>query len=205
MWLYRNGDRTNAPGVGGWVDGGQTTGSPLDKQQMHILFVCQANRCRSAMAEAMARKLAAERDFPAGITFRSAGLWTQPGWDALPEAKALGATYGADMEGHETTPFGFEVASRADYVVTMTRSQKAEVLLRLPSLRSSTYTLAEFAREITGRAPRWRDVQDPVGGSRQDYEQCARALHDVLVAILDVLSGKVEPQRGLLQGIFGRR
>lgn len=171
---------------------------------MQILFVCQANMCRSALAEAFGKKLAAERELPEPVSFRSAGLMTADGYSALPEAVEAARRYGVELEVHETTPFMLSVADGADYIVAMTRAQKQEIIRRLPVLRLRTFTLAEFVKEFTGRRPSFRDVEDPVGGPPAHFERCARQIHTALSAALDAMAGMEPRRRTLLDRLLGR-
>jgi protein-tyrosine-phosphatase len=171
---------------------------------MHILFVCRANMCRSAIAEAICRKMAGERDLPEVITVASCGLNAEEGAEAIPEAVAAAAEFGGDLSNHQATPFMLGVVDRADYIVTMTRSQKREVLWRLPMLSARTFTLAEFVHEQTGRWPRWRDIADPTGGPREGYRKCACLLFNALTDVFDSFIGPLPPPRGFLARLFGR-
>ncbi|MBI3946456.1 MAG: low molecular weight protein arginine phosphatase [Armatimonadetes bacterium] len=169
---------------------------------MRILFICQANMCRSPMAEALARKLAAEQGLGDRVQFRSAGLWAADGLEAVDEAVTIAEEYGADLRAHHTTPFCLQVAHWADYIIAMTRGQKADIVRRLPILRTRVYTLAEWVREVTGRKPRWRDVEDPVGGTEERFRKCAALLHQALSDVLSVLAGATPRRRGVLMRLF---
>jgi len=172
---------------------------------MHVLFVCHANMCRSALAEGLAKKLAEERSLPEKILFRSSGLAAEPGRGAMPQAIKVAAQYGVDLTTHQTTPLTFGVADWADYMVAATRNQKRELIARLPVLRPRIYTFAEFVGEMTGRRPRWRDILDPVGGSEHDYQRCARLIYESLVSVFDALSGVQPRERSFLERLFRSR
>lgn len=154
------------------------------------------------MAEALARKLAADRGLSERIQFRSAGLWAAEGLEAIDEAVTVAEEYGADLMEHHTEPFRLELAHWADYVIAMTRAQKADILKRLPILRPRVFTFAEWVHEITGRRPRWRDVEDPVGGTAERFRQCAELLHQALSEVMDVLAGRKPRRRGILKRLF---
>jgi len=169
---------------------------------MHVLFVCHANMCRSALAEGMAKKLADERSLPEKILFRSSGLAAEPGRGAMPQAIEVAAQYGVDLRAHQTTPLTLGIADWADYMVASTRAQKRELVARLPVLRPRIYTFSEFVGEMTGRRPRWRDILDPVGGSDRDYQRCARLIYDSLVSIFDALSGEQPRKHSFLDRLL---
>jgi len=172
---------------------------------MQVLFICQANQCRSALAEGFARKLAGERSPLEPVAFRSCGLMAIAGRGALPQAVRAAAAYGVDLASHEATPFGLDLADWADYLVAMTRAQKRELLMFAPMLRPRAYTLAEFAQETTGRRPAWRDVSDPVGRTDAHFRRCALRIHDALVPVMDALSGIEAPRPGILECLLRPR
>ncbi|MDH7568976.1 MAG: hypothetical protein QHJ73_05260 [Armatimonadota bacterium] len=171
---------------------------------MRVLFVCQANMCRSPLAEALGRRIASERGV-VQIHFRSCGLYAAEGMGAVPQVIEIAERLGADLSAHQSRPFSMQLGHWADYIVAMTRSQKEEVLRRLPVLRRRTFTFAEWVYHVTGTRPRWRDVVDPVGGPPEGFEKCAALLYDALSNVMDVVSGEVprrEP-RGLAR-LFAR-
>ncbi|MBI1826203.1 MAG: threonylcarbamoyl-AMP synthase [Planctomycetes bacterium] len=143
--------------------------SMLERLSMlRILFVCTGNTCRSPMAQEMARKMVADRigcstdDLPArGILVNSAG--TSGGFGGAAEhAVEVMARRGLSLADHFSTNLTVEMIQQADYIFTMTRSQRDAVLQSVPSAQNRVHTL--FVDE---------DVRDPVGGTLDEYEHCA--------------------------------
>jgi protein-tyrosine phosphatase len=99
-----------------------------------ILFVCTGNTCRSAMAEALAKKLLADRleclpeELPArGYWILSAGVSAFGGGAAMPESIEVASEFGADLREHRSRPVNPQLLAAADDVIAMTRSH-AQIL-----------------------------------------------------------------------------
>lgn len=149
-----------------------------------FLFVCTGNTCRSPMAEALFRRLVAERIGVSeeelaekGFVAVSAGLSAYPGSAPSPEAVEVLKLQGIDLSGHESRPLTPRLLSQADYVFTMTKSHRDTILWEYPEL---SHQVALLSRED-------QDISDPIGGTFEDYSRCAEDIALHLRAILDEL------------------
>jgi len=145
------------------------------------LFVCTGNTCRSPMAEALFRKLVAdklgcseEELTEKGFVSVSAGLAAYPGSGPSPEAVEVLKLQGIDLSPHESQPLTPRLLSQADYVFTMTKSHRDTILWEYPEL---SHQVSLLSRED-------RDVADPIGGTFEDYALCADEIATNLRAIL---------------------
>jgi len=149
-----------------------------------VLFVCTGNTCRSPMAEALFRRLVADRlGCPPeeiqqhGVVVASAGLAAWAGGPASPAAADVVAEAGGDLTGHESQPLTESLVRQADVILTMTASHRAAILAQFP----------EAGGRVSLLSPDRRDVIDPIGGSLETYRACGRQIREHLLARLDTL------------------
>ncbi|MFC5403566.1 low molecular weight protein arginine phosphatase [Cohnella soli] len=107
-----------------------------------ILIVCTGNTCRSPMAEALMKDLAARGGKP--IEVRSAGVSTVDGLPISPHAAtALRKRNLALPEG--STLLKADDVLWASLILTMTAGHKRAILERFPQALGKTFTLKEYA------------------------------------------------------------
>ena len=142
---------------------------------VNVLMVCTGNTCRSPMAEALFRKLAAERLAvrvdeleDRGVQVRSAGTFGGSGAGASPEAVEVMRRYGLDISGHRSQALTADLVRQADHVLTMTTSHLRTVVQMVPE--------AERYCRVIGD----HDVADPIGQSVETYARCAAEIESAL-------------------------
>lgn len=148
--------------------------------KLRILLVCTGNTCRSPMAEGVAGKILAARLgcgvgelAGRGVEVRSAGTSGGGGGGASPHAVTVMARRGIDLSGHASKALTADMVHEADLIFTMTRSHRDRVLGLVPLAQERVFLLLGD-----------RDVQDPIGGSEEEYEQCAKAIEEGLTVRL---------------------
>jgi protein-tyrosine-phosphatase len=139
---------------------------------MKIMFVCTANTCRSAMAEAIFKKMTNHEVYSCGTHARTGQHVAQNTLDVC-------ANYGIDMSKHESTNFRQSNIAEMDLVLTATETHKQ--ILKGYYKELDIYTIKEYAKEYP------YDINDPVGGTLVAYDACFNEIYDVLEKIKLIL------------------
>jgi protein-tyrosine-phosphatase/tRNA A37 threonylcarbamoyladenosine synthetase subunit TsaC/SUA5/YrdC len=154
--------------------GGLSDESLDELMPCRVLFVCTGNTCRSPMAEALMKRLLADRLGcrseelrPRGFLVQSAGLAAMMGGEAAPDAVGVVRAFGADLAGHLSRRLTLEQLMLADHVFAMTESH-------LWALESVDVPGLPTPRLLS---PDGDDVPDPIGAAPEVYRACA---HEIL-------------------------
>jgi L-threonylcarbamoyladenylate synthase len=146
-----------------------------------VVFVCTGNTCRSPLAEGLCKKMLAERlgcaadDLPKrGFYVLSAGLAAMMGGAAAIEAVEVGRGFGADLSWHQSRPLTEDLAAQADFLVAMTRGHLMALTDHYPRLGSRPRLLS----------PQGDDLADPIGASREVYQECAEQIRRCLEPLI---------------------
>jgi protein-tyrosine phosphatase len=141
-----------------------------------ILLVCTGNTCRSPMAEALCRKMIADRlgcdpseVGDRGVMIMSAGISAMMGARPTPEAVSVLSKLGLQLADHESQPLTSQLVQHADLIWTMTRSHRQAIVSQWPEASSRTSVLGDEM-----------DIADPIGGPVEYYEKCAEQIQAAL-------------------------
>jgi protein-tyrosine-phosphatase len=120
-----------------------------------VLFVCNGNTCRSAIAAALFTDLTG-----GGWVIESAGLHAVRGSPASPGAIWAMNTAGLDVSLHRSKRLEDTALDLFPLILVMTAENRRELLSQFPRLSGRVYLLAEMAGEC-------EDINDPY---EEDFE-----------------------------------
>ncbi|MGV0724050.1 low molecular weight phosphatase family protein [Mycolicibacterium elephantis] len=168
---------------------------------LHILFICTGNICRSPMAERLAIAYAAHRALPS-FTASSAGVRAVVGQPIHPVTSRVLQRLGGDPSDFEARQLTPRIASSADLILTMTRAQRDAVLELAPRQLSRTFTLSGAARlvadfdarnvdDLAALRPQLRtsellDIADPIGRTEEFHATVGSQIAELLPPILNL-------------------
>lgn len=188
-------------------------------EPFRLLFVCTANRCRSPMAEYLARQSLARRQIDAVVV--SAGRMGGR-FAASNGAVAAMSKRGLDLRGHTSAAVDPDTLAHADLILVMERAHLADVYQARSDSVTHSFTLGEFpdlletaatesvqagvdpiqrARQRIALANDARDpnrilidddstdVSDPMGRWNVHYRRTANQLERLIESTLDGLFG----------------
>lgn len=118
------------------------TSRPTQESPVKVLTVCTGNICRSPLAELI---LSSRFEGDSRFDVSSAGLMAVVGSPMDKHAAQQLRAHGGDSTGHRGTQLSEELVATANLILTMTRSQRDEVIRRYPRAMKRTFTLTEFA------------------------------------------------------------
>jgi len=135
-----------------------------------ILFICDANTCRSPMSEAMLKKMLADSKGKTDeVKITSAGISpnARDGSDMTFDARWLLKEEGIHVETFRSRDLKRhrELLEEADLVLTMSQEQKKRVHQLAEANGKEICTLKEFVGEAG-------DIADPFGRGEEVYDQC---------------------------------
>jgi protein-tyrosine-phosphatase len=147
---------------------------------MRILFVCTGNTCRSALAEALARKVIIERGL-SDVDVQSAGT---SAWDSAPAsdgALLVGMERGLDLSQHRAQMLTRELVEASDLILAMGPHH----LERIEALGGGgrAYLITEYASYGSNVRP----VTDPIGAELDVYRATADELEQEVRRAFDRL------------------
>jgi protein-tyrosine phosphatase len=149
---------------------------------MKIMFICTGNICRSAMSEAMLKKMVKEQN--KNIEIYSCGTYADNGDVATNEAIQTMQRYNVDLTNHRATNITKSKIKEMDLILCATLNHKNMVIKMFPELAPKTFTMKEYA----GYPQNDLDISDPWGYGINVYEECAKEISDCLNVIIDKIN-----------------
>ena len=153
---------------------------------MKIMFICTGNICRSAMAEAMLKKMLKDRNIE-NIEVCSSGIYADTG--DIPTQIAIDVmreNYGIDLSSHRATNIKESQIEKMNLILCATLSHKMAVVQFYPELKDKVFTMKEYAG-LTFEGMNF-DISDPWGYDKKVYENCAKEIQQCLETIIEKIA-----------------
>lgn len=151
---------------------------------MKLLVVCTANICRSPMAAAAMVHQLQQRGLRADVS--SAGVHALPDQPAHPLSIATVAAAGlGDLTSHRSREVSRLLLEKCDLVFCMCESQRRALVSLAPRAAGRIRLLGHW---------RGLEIDDPVNGTEQGFEECLETMNDCIGQWLERLA-----RQGLLQ------
>lgn len=131
------------------------------------------------MAEGLLRSKSKTERVALKVT--SAGTWAVEGLPPTLEAQETMAERGIDISGVRSLEVNADLIDEVDLILVMTRTHREALLAEFQQARERTMLFSE----LDGAS--W-DVEDPVGGTLDDYRATAEILERLIDAGWDVIA-----------------
>jgi len=147
------------------------------------LFVCTANRCRSVMADWGFRDLLERRELPQ-FDVSSAGVVAVPEVPPTGETVLVLSEHGINALAHRAAALDRDLIESADIVLGMTRAHVDAIVDLVPTADRKTFLLTDLCPDED-----LDEIDDPFGGSLDDYRRCFDDIRSCFEGVLEKLQG----------------
>lgn len=152
---------------------------------MKIIFVCTGNTCRSAMAEAMFKKMFSEKNIR-GVHLRgihlknieviSRGVAASPRFQVPDTVKELMREENIDISKHQAQRITAKDVEESDLILVMETWQGVDIVQQFPQAESKTFLFKKYVHEEnntnTSEMNTSFEIYDPIGQSPEVYRFC---------------------------------
>jgi len=125
------------------------------------------------MAEVLFKQEVVRRGEAGQWQIQSAGTWTEQGVPATQFSQVVMAHRQIDLASHRSQPVDGDMLRTADVVLVMTHNHRESLQAEFPEIAARVYLLSQLI-------DRSFDIEDPYGGSLDDYEVCADEIQKIL-------------------------
>jgi protein-tyrosine-phosphatase len=125
------------------------------------------------MAEGLFTALVARKDRNENWLIASAGTWADNGSPATNFAQQTMDEMGIDIKTHRSRLITAEIMESYKLILVMERNHKEALRIEFPQVKQKVFLLSEMAGLTT-------DIEDPVGGSLEDYRETSRQILKII-------------------------
>ncbi len=138
-----------------------------------ILIVCTANQCRSPFAAAVLTPQITRAGLGDRWQVESAGIWATPNLPPTGMAQRVAAKRGLAIDGHRSQIVDESRMRSSSLIFVMTRNHREALAAEFPFVANKVHLLSEIINQTF-------DINDPAGGTEEDYEACFHDLQSIL-------------------------
>ncbi len=148
----------------------------MSGKPFRVLILCSGNTCRSPMAEGILKKALQDRGVD-GVEVRSAGTLGLHDQPATATAVEVARSHGVDIAEHRSAAFTPEMGRQFDLILALA-DEHFELALAMGVPAEKVYMLKTYPRRTRDR--RSASVRDPIGGSKDLYEDVFLEMDDAI-------------------------
>ena len=121
------------------------------------------------------------------IVVSSAGTSTVDGYRPTRETIEVMKTEGVDVSDYKSKALSDELIAGFDLILVMTAQHMDNVIKRVPAAISKTHLLKQYGRPEDSCACEDLDVADPIGATKQTYENVFAEIKEEVYRIAEIL------------------
>lgn len=154
-----------------------------------ILFICTGNIHRSPMAESIFRKLISDKGLLESWEIASAGTNTTPGETVPLIVRDTIGTDGLGLEFHRSQQIHSLLMESYALILVMESRHKTVLQTGFSKYADKVYLISEMVGKTI-------DVEDPIGGTKQDFKDTKEEISHYLATGINQIIGlsKSKPQ-----------
>ncbi len=127
------------------------------------------------MAEALLNHQVMGLGQSADWQIQSAGTWAESNLPVTAYSQRLMAQRGIDLSAHRSRSLTAELLHEAAVILVMTRHHQEAIQAEFPEVANKTLLISQ----LVGQSD---DIEDPYGGTLEEYQLCADRIDQILKA-----------------------
>lgn len=153
-------------------------------RKINLLFLCTGNTCRSPIAKVLFEDMLSRSELRHRVRVESAGTMAAEGSPASRFAVEVCREHGQELSSHNSKTITDKLIADSDLILVMQASHKAYLSHNRSANRKTIRLLSEFA---TG-PDKDKDIEDPFGGTKEQYELTFTQIKNTLEGLLVFLT-----------------